>query len=133
MIESAFALMVVLNVSVISISGAVCNSSNLSAEDQINCQDLDLNKDSFLLRVCETIICILILLESLLSKSLRIISDMCQTQNVLGKWSSKLFAIALLASGQSCTITGTYAGQYVMQVQSLFFLMLKKYFCSYSD
>ena len=37
-------------------------------------------------------------------------------QNVLGKWSSKLFAIALLASGQSSTITGTYAGQYVMQV-----------------
>lgn len=37
-------------------------------------------------------------------------------QNVLGHWSSKLFAIALLASGQSSTITGTYAGQYVMQV-----------------
>lgn len=33
----------------------------------------------------------------------------------MGKWSSKLFAIALLASGQSSTITGTYAGQYVMQ------------------
>nr|GMC71363.1 metal transporter Nramp6-like [Ipomoea batatas] len=32
--------------------------------------------------------------------------------NVLGNWSSKLFAIALLASGQSSTITGTYAGQY---------------------
>lgn len=37
-------------------------------------------------------------------------------QNVLGSWSSKLFAVALLASGQSSTITGTYAGQYVMQV-----------------
>nr|GMC68937.1 metal transporter Nramp6 [Ipomoea batatas] len=34
------------------------------------------------------------------------------TMNVLGNWSSKLFAIALLASGQSSTITGTYAGQY---------------------
>ncbi|RDX74250.1 Metal transporter Nramp6, partial [Mucuna pruriens] len=87
MIESAFALMVafLINVSVISVSGAVCNSSNLNAEDQLNCQDLDLNKASFLLR------------------------------NVLGKWSSKLFGIALLASGQSSTITGTYAGQYVMQ------------------
>ncbi|KAL2338210.1 hypothetical protein Fmac_012656 [Flemingia macrophylla] len=87
MIESAFALAVafLINISVISVSGAVCNSSNLSAEDQNNCQDLDLNKASFLLR------------------------------NVLGKWSSKLFAIALLASGQSSTITGTYAGQYVMQ------------------
>ncbi|XP_014515909.1 metal transporter Nramp6 isoform X1 [Vigna radiata var. radiata] len=87
MIESAFALAVafLINISVISVSGAVCHSSNLSAEDQKSCEDLDLNKASFLLR------------------------------NVLGKWSSKLFAIALLASGQSSTITGTYAGQYVMQ------------------
>ncbi|KAL0425152.1 UNVERIFIED_CONTAM: Metal transporter Nramp6 [Sesamum radiatum] len=37
-------------------------------------------------------------------------------KHVLGSWSSKLFAIALLASGQSSTITGTYAGQYVMQM-----------------
>uniref|UniRef100_A0A6N2M8R6 Metal transporter n=1 Tax=Salix viminalis TaxID=40686 RepID=A0A6N2M8R6_SALVM len=56
-----------------------------SAQDQENCKDLDLNKASFLLK------------------------------NVLGNWSSKLFAVALLASGQSSTITGTYAGQYVMQ------------------
>ncbi|XP_062154114.1 metal transporter Nramp1-like [Alnus glutinosa] len=87
LIESAFALMVafLINVSIISVSGAVCNSSNLNAEDQKSCEDLDLNKASFLL------------------------------ENVLGSWSSKLFAIALLASGQSSTITGTYAGQYVMQ------------------
>ncbi|XP_023528489.1 metal transporter Nramp6-like [Cucurbita pepo subsp. pepo] len=87
MIESGFALMVafLINVSVISVSGAVCNSPDLNMEDQMSCNDLDLNKASFLLR------------------------------NVLGKWSSKLFAIALLASGQSSTITGTYAGQYVMQ------------------
>ncbi|KAJ8774025.1 hypothetical protein K2173_009456 [Erythroxylum novogranatense] len=87
MIESGFALMVafLINVSVISVSGAVCNSSNLNPEDQAKCNDLDLNKASFLLK------------------------------NVLGNWSSKLFAIALLASGQSSTITGTYAGQYVMQ------------------
>ncbi|KAF8413471.1 hypothetical protein HHK36_001458 [Tetracentron sinense] len=86
-IESAFALMLafLINVSVISVSGAVCNSSNLKPEDQMNCNDLDLNKASFLLK------------------------------NVLGSWSSKFFAIALLASGQSSTITGTYAGQYVMQ------------------
>ncbi|XP_022723909.1 metal transporter Nramp1 isoform X2 [Durio zibethinus] len=88
MIESGFALMVafLINVSVISVSGAVCNSSNLNPEDQASCEDLDLNKASFLL------------------------------SNVLGNWSSKLFAIALLASGQSSTITGTYAGQYVMQM-----------------
>ena len=55
MIESAFALMVafLINVSVISVSGAVCNSSNLNAEDRMSCQDLDLNEASFLLRVCE--------------------------------------------------------------------------------
>ncbi|KAJ4843979.1 Metal transporter nramp1 [Turnera subulata] len=87
MVESGFALMVafLINVSVISVSGAVCNSPNINAEDRASCKDLDLNKASFLLK------------------------------NVLGSWSSKLFAVALLASGQSSTITGTYAGQYVMQ------------------
>ncbi|XP_020694244.1 metal transporter Nramp5 isoform X2 [Dendrobium catenatum] len=35
--------------------------------------------------------------------------------NVLGKSSSIVYAIALLASGQSSAITGTYAGQYIMQ------------------
>ncbi|KAJ8642119.1 hypothetical protein MRB53_018813 [Persea americana] len=86
-IESALALMVafLINISIISVSGSVCSSSDLSPEDQLNCKDLDLNKASFLLT------------------------------NVLGSWSSKLFAIALLASGQSSTVTGTYAGQYVMQ------------------
>ncbi|KFK42462.1 hypothetical protein AALP_AA2G260000 [Arabis alpina] len=87
LIESGLALTVafLINVSVISVSGAVCNASDLSPEDRVSCEDLNLNKASFLLR------------------------------NVLGKWSSKIFAIALLASGQSSTITGTYAGQYVMQ------------------
>ncbi|KAJ8452866.1 hypothetical protein Cgig2_014629 [Carnegiea gigantea] len=87
LIESGVALTIafLINISVIAVSGAVCNSSNLNPEDQKSCKDLDLNKASFLLR------------------------------NVLGNWSSKLFAIALLASGQSSTITGTYAGQYVMQ------------------
>ncbi|KAG6787864.1 hypothetical protein POTOM_003909 [Populus tomentosa] len=87
MIESGFALVMafLINVSIIAVSGAVCNSQNINAQDQENCKDLDLNKASFLLK------------------------------NVLGSWSSKLFAIALLASGQSSTITGTYAGQYVMQ------------------
>nr|WNH25159.1 natural resistance-associated macrophage protein 1 [Fagopyrum tataricum] len=87
LIESGMALAIafLINVSVISVSGAICNSSILNPEDQESCSDLDLNRASFLLK------------------------------NVLGKWSSKLFAIALLASGQSSTITGTYAGQYVMQ------------------
>ncbi|PKU61477.1 metal transporter Nramp3 [Dendrobium catenatum] len=86
-IESAIALSLafLINVSIISLSGSVCSSANLNPDDKTKCDDLDLNKASFLLK------------------------------NVLGKWSSKLFAIALLASGQSSTITGTYAGQYVMQ------------------
>ncbi|KAL3689613.1 hypothetical protein R1sor_015922 [Riccia sorocarpa] len=87
LVESGFALFLsfLINVSVISVSGAVCSSSNLSDENRDSCTNLDLNRASFLLR------------------------------NVLGRWSFQLFAIALLASGQSSTITGTYAGQYVMQ------------------
>lgn len=87
LIESAFALTIAffINLSIISVSGSVCNSSNLDLAGRKNCEDLDLNKASFLLK------------------------------NTVGSWSSKIFAIALLASGQSSTITGTYAGQYVMQ------------------
>uniref|UniRef100_A0A9I9E0F6 Metal transporter Nramp6-like n=1 Tax=Cucumis melo TaxID=3656 RepID=A0A9I9E0F6_CUCME len=53
MIESGFALMVafLINVSVISVSGAVCNAPDLNKEDQMSCNDLDLNKASFLLRI----------------------------------------------------------------------------------
>ncbi|XP_020867475.1 metal transporter Nramp6 [Arabidopsis lyrata subsp. lyrata] len=81
-----FMLWVVAEITVVACDiPEVCNASDLSPEDRESCQDLDLNKASFLLR------------------------------NVVDKWSSKLFAIALLASGQSSTITGTYAGQYVMQ------------------
>lgn len=35
-------------------------------------------------------------------------------RRVLGRSADVLFAIALLASGQSSTITGTYAGEFVM-------------------
>ena len=53
LIESGLALMVafLINVSVISVSGAVCNASDLTPEDRAKCEDLDLNKASFLLRV----------------------------------------------------------------------------------
>ncbi|KAG6543804.1 hypothetical protein Mapa_014644 [Marchantia paleacea] len=87
LVESGFALFLsfLINVCVISVSGAVCSSKDLSEENRDSCSNLDLNRASFLLR------------------------------NVLGRWSFQLFAIALLASGQSSTITGTYAGQYVMQ------------------
>ncbi|KAF9609001.1 hypothetical protein IFM89_012340 [Coptis chinensis] len=87
LIESGFALFVafLINVAVIAVSGTVCSASDLSKDDTQRCGDLTLNSASFLLK------------------------------NVLGKSSSTFYAIALLASGQSSTITGTYAGQYIMQ------------------
>ncbi|XP_011027698.1 PREDICTED: metal transporter Nramp5-like [Populus euphratica] len=87
LIESGLALFVafLINLAVISVSGTVCSAQNLSSENADRCGDLTLNSASFLL------------------------------QNVLGKSSSKIYAIAVLASGQSSTITGTYAGQYIME------------------
>ncbi|KAK2995672.1 hypothetical protein RJ640_006132 [Escallonia rubra] len=87
LIESGVALFVafLINVSVISVSGTVCSSKTLSEDGVHQCSDLTLNSASFLLK------------------------------NVLGKSSSTIYAIALLASGQSSTITGTYAGQFIMQ------------------
>lgn len=87
LIESGFALFVafLINVSIVSVSGTVCLAKNLSPEDAARCDDLTLKGASFLLK------------------------------NVLGKSSSIVYSIALLASGQSSTITGTYAGQYIMQ------------------
>lgn len=87
LIESGFALFVafLINVAVISVSGTVCLAKDLSKDNMERCNDLTLNSASFLLK------------------------------NVLGGSSSTVYAIALLASGQSSTITGTYAGQYIMQ------------------
>ncbi|KAK4490133.1 hypothetical protein RD792_000790 [Penstemon davidsonii] len=87
LIESGFALFVafLINVAVISVSGTVCLADDISKDDKNRCSDLTLNSASFLLK------------------------------NVLGKSSSTVYAIALLASGQSSTITGTYAGQFIMQ------------------
>ncbi|KAF8731730.1 hypothetical protein HU200_015661 [Digitaria exilis] len=85
--ESGFALFVALliNIAVISVSGTVCFAPNLSAEDADKCSDLTLDSSSFLLK------------------------------NVLGRSSAIVYGVALLASGQSSTITGTYSGQYIMQ------------------
>ncbi|KAK7311531.1 hypothetical protein RJT34_09736 [Clitoria ternatea] len=87
LIESGFALFVafLINVAMVSVTGTVCSASNLSEENNGHCNDLTLNSASFLLK------------------------------NVLGRSSSTIYAIALLASGQSSAITGTYAGQYIMQ------------------
>nr|AER41569.1 metal+transporter+Nramp6 [Oryza brachyantha] len=85
--ESGFALFVALliNIAVVSVSGTACYSPTISQEDAGKCADLSLDTSSFLLR------------------------------NVLGKSSAIVYGVALLASGQSSTITGTYAGQYIMQ------------------
>ncbi|KAH0469416.1 hypothetical protein IEQ34_000974 [Dendrobium chrysotoxum] len=86
-LESGIALFVALliNIAVVSVSGTVCYANNLSSEEADQCGNLTLDSASFLLK------------------------------NVLGKSSSIVYAIALLASGQSSAITGTYAGQYIMQ------------------
>ncbi|GLT41395.1 hypothetical protein SLA2020_154620 [Shorea laevis] len=86
-IETGFALFLafLINVAIVSVPGTVCSASNLSQDDQNKCNNLTLDSASFLLK------------------------------NVLGKSSSILYAVALLASGQSSSITGTYAGQFVMQ------------------
>ncbi|CAN1234447.1 Metal transporter Nramp5 [Linum perenne] len=88
LIESGFALFVafLINVSVISVSGKVCSADDISPENAERCSDLTLNSASFLLK------------------------------NVLGRSSKILYGIALLASGQSSAITGTYAGQFIMQM-----------------
>ncbi|KAJ9673556.1 hypothetical protein PVL29_023242 [Vitis rotundifolia] len=87
LIESGMALIVAfcINVAVVSVSGTICSVNNLSKENMDQCRDLNLNSASFLLK------------------------------NVLGGSSKVVYAIALFASGQSSTITGTYAGQYIMQ------------------
>ncbi|KAI5072368.1 hypothetical protein GOP47_0012474 [Adiantum capillus-veneris] len=87
LLESGLALFMsfLINVAVISLSGTVCSDPRLSIENQEKCAELDLNEASFLLG------------------------------SVLGSWSATLFGVTLIVSGQSSTITGTYAGQYVMQ------------------
>ncbi|KAL2900976.1 Metal transporter Nramp5 [Bienertia sinuspersici] len=88
LLESGFALFVAfwINVAIISVSATVCSSNNLTQQEANQCSDLTLNNASVLL------------------------------QNVLGRKTASIFyGIALFASGQSSTITGTYAGQYIMQ------------------
>ncbi|KAK9285668.1 hypothetical protein L1049_024867 [Liquidambar formosana] len=87
LIESGLALFIafLINVSVVSVSGSVCSNPDLSSQDEAHCKNISLNSAAFLLKT------------------------------ELGNWSSKLYAISLLASGQSSTVTGTYAGQYIMQ------------------
>ncbi|KAB1221018.1 Metal transporter Nramp5 [Morella rubra] len=74
-----------INVAIISVSAAICTADSLSVENADRCNNLNLDSATFLLK------------------------------NVLGRSSSAIYAIALLASGQSSAISGTYAGQFIMQ------------------
>ena len=47
---------------------------------------------------------------------------------MLGGSSKVVYAIALFASGQSSTITGTYAGQFIMQVITIFLFIIYLFF-----
>ncbi|XP_059439379.1 metal transporter Nramp7.2-like isoform X2 [Corylus avellana] len=87
LIESGLALFLafLINVAVVSVTGSVCSDLNIFLENAAHCKNISLNSAAFLFK------------------------------NAIGNWSSKLYAISLLASGQSSTVTGTYAGQYIMQ------------------
>ncbi|KAK4572764.1 hypothetical protein RGQ29_030977 [Quercus rubra] len=87
LIGSGFALVVafLINVAIISVTGTICSANNMSDDIANQCNNLNLDSAPFLLK------------------------------NVLGRSSSIIYAIALLASGQSASITATYSGQFIME------------------
>ncbi|KAM3683077.1 hypothetical protein ACJW30_12G117600 [Castanea mollissima] len=86
-ISSGVALVVafLINIAIISASGTICSANNISDETANQYNNLTLDSAPFLLK------------------------------NVLGRSSSTIYVIALLASGQSSTITDIYSGQFIMQ------------------
>ncbi|CAN6360980.1 unnamed protein product [Urochloa humidicola] len=86
-LETGFALFIalVINIIVVAITGTICFSSDLADEDAQNCSTLTLGSSSVLL------------------------------SKVLGRSSGIVFGVALLASGLSSTISGTYAAQFIVQ------------------
>ncbi|TVU33527.1 hypothetical protein EJB05_25350, partial [Eragrostis curvula] len=80
-----FIVAFIINVSVVVVAGSICNGEKLSPADANTCSELTLQSTPLLLR------------------------------DVLGRSSSVVYAIALLASGQSTTISCTFAGQVIMQ------------------
>nr|CAB3486432.1 unnamed protein product [Digitaria exilis] len=81
----AFAVAFLINVALVIVAGTVCSANDLSPADANTCSDLTLQSTPLLLR------------------------------NVLGRSSSVVYAVALLASGQSTTISCTFSGQVIMQ------------------
>ena len=51
--ESGFALFIafLINVAIVSVSGTVCSANNISNETANQCNDLNINSASFLLKV----------------------------------------------------------------------------------
>ncbi|KAL3513677.1 hypothetical protein ACH5RR_026394 [Cinchona calisaya] len=88
LIENGIPLFVafLINVAMIAVPVGICTGENLSQNTIDTCNNLNLKSASSLLK------------------------------NILGRSSSTIYAIALLASGQSSSITGTYAGQFIMQM-----------------
>ncbi|OEL16762.1 Metal transporter Nramp4 [Dichanthelium oligosanthes] len=87
LIENAFALFLVLLVNVAIVSITGTICADSQLVDNISiCSGLTLNSTSVLLK------------------------------NMFGRSSSKIFGLALLASGQSCTVATSYSGQYIMQI-----------------
>lgn len=70
--ESGIALFVALliNISIVSVTGTVCMANDLSSQDTDRCNDLTLNSASFLLKVYTVINHIINHRISLISKSL---------------------------------------------------------------
>ncbi|XP_066339592.1 metal transporter Nramp4-like isoform X3 [Miscanthus floridulus] len=86
LIENAFAMLLVLLVNVAIVSITGTICANTQLVDNINaCSGLTLNSTSILLK------------------------------NMFGRSTSKIYGLALLASGQSNTVTTSYSGQYIMQ------------------
>ncbi|CAN6247784.1 unnamed protein product [Urochloa humidicola] len=81
----AFVVAFLINVALVIVAGTVCSAKSLSPADANTCSDLTLQSTPLLLR------------------------------NVLGRSSSVVYAVALLASGQSTTISCTFSGQVIMQ------------------
>ncbi|KQK04475.1 metal transporter Nramp4 isoform X2 [Brachypodium distachyon] len=86
LVENALALFLALLVNVAVVSlSGTICANNLSLDDNNRCSSLSLNSAAVLFK------------------------------NVLGKSRSTVYGLALLASGQSCTVVTTYSGQYIMQ------------------
>ncbi|XP_020404249.1 metal transporter Nramp4 isoform X2 [Zea mays] len=87
LIENAFAMLLVLlvNVAIVSTTGTICANNTQLVDNNNACSGLTLNSASVLLK------------------------------NMFGRSTSKIYGLALLASGQSNTMTTSYSGQYIMQ------------------